>query len=111
MSVDNLFFARLNPRQPVVGLDFDGVLWPLGKSGRTCRQRGELVQRICDATGAGVLLTTGWIEPSPGETRDQAIAACIGILRRSGITAPVVGALADSGQNELGMRGDRRSGR
>ena len=48
--------------------------------------RAARVQRICDATGAGILLVTGWRRWTGWEE-------LAGLLKDNGITAPVVGAV------------------
>ena len=44
------------------------------------------VQRVCDATGAPIVLATGWRRWMPG----RAVATLTPLLRAAGITAPVI---------------------
>ena len=89
----------------LVLLDFDGVINDSHYLGATEDQQPEViqwspcigrdmldptrvarVQAVCDATGASVLLVTGW--------RKFATADVLtGILRERGLTAPVLGAV------------------
>jgi len=55
------------------------------------------IQRICDATGAGIILVTGWRQWTGWEN-------LAGLLRDHGITAPVVGAVGG-----VKMSGDLRA--
>ena len=90
---------------PVLALDLDGVCnddafirealaghevivrWDSALAAKTLDPaRVARVQRICDATGAAIVLVTGWRRWATAED----IAAC---LRAAGLTAPVLGAV------------------
>lgn len=59
--------------------------------------RASRIQRICDATGAGILLVTGWRRLTGWENLAE-------LIKSHGITAPVVGAVGG-----VKMSGDLRA--
>jgi hypothetical protein len=101
---------------PIVALDLDGVCndsayvraslagheavvqWDTAVATRTLDPvRVARVQRVCDETGAAIVLVTGWRRWAPAED----IAAC---LRSAGLVAPVLGAVGG-----VKMTGDLRA--